>query len=273
MSEEEVKNQEAESSEATAAAGSENTNGAASQAAPSEDAVSQGAADSVAAADEEPKVEDSGDSDVVLDALFASKLGMSATYDENGQQVPVTVLKLSDWKVTQVKTLEKDGYEAVQVATFGKADKNVSKAQRGHLKACGEAKAGPSYTREIRQALPDGVKPGLSVSWGSLVKGDKVKLTATSKGRGFSGVMKRWNFGGGPAAHGSKFHRQPGSIGNCTFPGRVMAGRKMPGRFGNDTVSVKNVQIVDVQVDSGLILVKGPVPGARNGLVKLMKQQ
>jgi len=210
---------------------------------------------------------------VALDALFASKLGMSATFDENGMQIPVTVLKLNNWKVTQVKTVEKDGYEAVQVAMIGKADKNVSKAEKGHLKASGVAKGGASFTREVRQTLPDGVKAGLDVSWESLVKGDKVKLTATSKGRGFTGVMKRGNFAGGPATHGSGFHRRPGSIGNCTFPGRVMAGRKMPGRFGNDAISVKNVQIVDVQLDDGLILVKGPVPGARNGLVKLMKQQ
>lgn len=222
-------------------------------------------------ADEAPKAAPA--TSVVLEGLYASKLGMSATFDENGVQIPVTVLKLNQWKVTQVKTVAKDGYEAVQVATFGKGDKNVSRSEKGHLKAVGIKKGGASFTRELRQPLPEGVKPGLDVSWESLVKGDKVKLTATSKGRGFSGVLKRWNFAGGPASHGSKFHRQPGSIGNCTFPGRVMAGRKMPGRFGNDTVSVKNVQIVDVQIDEGLILVKGPVPGARNGLVKLMKQQ
>ena len=103
-------------------------------------------------------------------------------------------------------------------------------------------------------------------------KGQKLRLTAKSKGRGFAGVMKRYNFAGGPASHGSTFHRQPGSIGNCTFPGRVMPGRKMPGHFGDENVTVKNVEIVDVQVDLGLVLVKGPVPGARNGLVRMQKQ-
>jgi len=215
--------------------------------------------------------------EVKLDGVFAKKLGMSSVFNEDGKNIPVTVLKLEKWNVTQVKTKETDGYSAVQVSLLEKAEKNTAKASKGHLKASVKGSAdkakGASYCREIRQDIPEGIKLGLEVSWESLAKGDKVRMTAKSKGRGFSGVMKRWNFRGGPATHGAGFHRRPGSIGNCTFPGRVMAGRKMPGHFGNENITVKNVEVVDVQTDNGLILVKGAVPGARNGLVQLLKQQ
>ena len=210
--------------------------------------------------------------DIKLNGMFASKVGMSSVFDENGKQIPVTVLKLKKWNVTQLKSKEKDGYAAVQISLLEKAEKNTGKSEMGHLKKSGASKKGASLVREIRQDLPERAKLGLEVSWDSLQKGDQVRLTATSKGRGFAGVMKRWNFAGGPAAHGSTFHRQPGSIGNCTFPGRVMAGRKMPGHYGDAKITVKNVEVVDVQKDNGVLLVKGPVPGARNGLVQLLKQ-
>lgn len=208
---------------------------------------------------------------VALNGMYGFKVGMATVYNDNGTQVPVTVLKVKPWTVTQVKTPETDKYSAVQISLLEKAEKNVKKAEKGHLKKAGSAK-GAKFTREIRQDLPEGVHVGQEVDVTSFEKGQKLKLTAKSKGRGFAGTMKRYNFGGGPASHGSTFHRQPGSIGNCTFPGRVMPGRKMPGHFGDANVTVKNVEIVDVQVEEGLLLVKGPVPGARNGLVKLQKQ-
>ena len=120
--------------------------------------------------------------------------------------------------------------------------------------------------------FPEGVEVGQKVDLESLAKGDTVKMTSKSKGRGFAGVVKRWNFGGGRASHGGKAtHRAPGSIGNCTFPGRVMKGRKMGGQFGNETTTLKNVKIVDVLADENVVLVKGAVPGSKNTLVKLMK--
>ena len=231
---------------------------------------------------------------VSLEGMYGFKLGMGTVYNAKGVQIPVTVLRVKPWTVTQLKTPQRDQYSAVQISLLEKAEKRVTKPELGHLKKAGVhkegarftgeilqnptdgltdlTKKGARFTREIRQELPEGVRVGQEVNVTSFEVGQKLKLTARSKGRGFSGVMKRWNFGGGPAAHGSTFHRQPGSIGNCTFPGRVMRGRKMPGHFGNEKVTVKNVEIVDVQVDEGLILVKGPVPGARNGLVKMQKQ-
>ena len=208
---------------------------------------------------------------VSLDGMYGFKVGMATVYSDKGVQVPVTVLKVKPWTVTQVKNQETDKYTAVQISLLEKAEKNVKKAEKGHLKKSGSTK-GAKFTREIRQELPEGVHVGQEVDVTCFEKGQKLKITAKSKGRGFAGVMKRYNFGGGPASHGSTFHRQPGSIGNCTFPGRVMPGRKMPGHFGDANVTVKNVEVVDVQADEGLILLKGPVPGARNGLVKMQKQ-
>jgi large subunit ribosomal protein L3 len=208
---------------------------------------------------------------VKLDGLYAFKVGMSSVFDENGASVPVTVLQYKPWVVSQVKTKDKDGYEAVQLACDPKKPARTSAAQKGHLKNT-SFEHGAKFIREMRQALPEGIVVGQKVEIGSLAKGDTVKMTAKSKGRGFSSVIKRWDFGGGRASHGGKAtHRAPGSIGNCTFPGRVMKGRKMGGQFGNETTTVKNVKIVDVIPDENVVLVKGPVPGSRNSLVRLMK--
>ena len=130
---------------------------------------------------------------------------------------------------------------------------------------------GAQYVKELRQALPEGASLGAQVSIESLAKGDFVKITSKSKGKGFAGSVKRWGFAGGPASHGSKFHRRPGSSGNRTWPGRVMPGKKFPGHLGSENVTVKNVEIVEVNTVESVLLVKGPVPGARNTLVKLVR--
>ncbi len=236
-----------------------------------EEAVTEEQTQASAENNEETTQEAASSKTVALDGMFGFKVGMSSVYTEAGVQVPVTVLKVQPWTVTQVKTQDKDKYSAVQIALLDKAEKKMSKAEKGHLKGVDATKAA-RFTREIRQELPEGVTVGQEVDVTTFEKGQKLRITAKSKGRGFAGVMKRWNFGGGPGSHGSTFHRQPGSIGNCTFPGRVMPGRKMPGHFGDKNVTVKNVEVVDVQSDEGLILVKGPVPGARNGLVRMQKQ-
>lgn len=208
---------------------------------------------------------------VQLNGLYAFKVGMSSIYDENGANIPVTVLQYKPWIVSQLKTMDRDGYEAVQMACDPKKPGRTGGAERGHLKNTG-FEHGAKFIREIRQSLPEGVAVGQKVELGSLAKGDTVKMTAKSKGRGFASVIKRWNFGGGRASHGGKAtHRAPGSIGNCTFPGRVMKGRKMGGHFGDETTTLKNVKIVDVLADENVLLVKGAVPGGRNTLVKLMK--
>lgn len=207
----------------------------------------------------------------VLNGMFGFKIGMSSVFTDDGKQVPVTVLKVKPWTVTQIKNQDTNNCSAVQISLLEKAEKNTSKAEKGHIKKTGSTK-GARFTREIRQDLPEGIQVGQEVDVTTFEKGQKLKITAKSKGRGFAGTVKRWNFGGGPASHGSTFHRQPGSIGNNTDPGRVMPGRKMPGHFGDENITVKNVEVVDVQADLGLILVKGPVPGARNGLVRMLKQ-
>ncbi len=217
---------------------------------------------------EPPKEAES--SELKLDGIYAFKAGMSAVYNEAGESIPVTVLRYEPWIVSQLKTKESDGYSAVQIACRPKKVSRTSKAQKSHLKQAG-FENGAYFVREVRCELPEGVDVGQKVSINSVTAGDTVRLTSKSKGRGFTGVMKRHGFAGGPASHGSGFHRRPGSIGNCEFPGRVMPGRKMPGQFGNVVVTVKNVKIVEIIPEENVILVKGPVPGAKNNIVKIVK--
>lgn len=210
---------------------------------------------------------------VKLNGLFARKIGMSSVFIESGILIPVTVLEASPLVVTQLKTKEKDGYAAVQISDLGKRAANASKAIVGHAsKASSKKDQTIAVSREIRQELPADIQIGQTVSLDSFAKGDLVKVTAKSKGHGFAGSVKRWNFQGGPAAHGSKFHRQPGSSGNRTWPARVMPGKRFPGHYGDETTTLINVEVVQVIPEDGLILVKGPVPGGRNTLVKLMRQ-
>ena len=209
--------------------------------------------------------------DLKLDGLFAFKEGMATIYNDQGEAVPVTVLRYEPWVVSQIKTKEKDGYAAIQLACRPKKAKNSSAAEKGHLKKAG-FETGAAFVRELRHEIPADLQLGAKLSIESLQKGDTVKITATSKGRGFQGSQRRWNFQGGPASHGSKFHRRPGSVGNRTWPGRVMPGKKLPGHWGDETVTVKSVKIVDVLPQEGVVMVKGPVPGGRHSLVRLVKE-
>ena len=209
-------------------------------------------------------------SDVKLSGLIGFKLGMTSVYDTDGVYTPVTALKIEPLVVSQVKTKENDGYEAIQVATKAQKAGRVTKAKLNHLKKSG-FENGARITREVRQALPDGITVGQKVTIESLAVGDIVCVTSKSKGRGFTGVQKRHNFAGGPASHGSGFHRRPGSIGNRTEPGRVMPGRKLPGHYGAETITVKNLRVINIDLENQVLLVKGGVPGARNGLVRIEK--
>lgn len=208
--------------------------------------------------------------DLKLNGLYAFKEGMATIYNDQGEAVPVTVLRYEPWVVSQLKTEEKDGYTGVQLACRPKKAKNSDGAEKGHFKKAG-FESGFQYVKELRQELPEGAAVGAKVSIESLKKGDVVKLTGVSKGRGFQGSVRRWNFAGGPASHGSKFHRRPGSSGNRTWPGRVMPGKKFPGHWGVETITVKNVQVVEVLPSEGVLMVKGPVPGSRNSLVKMVR--
>lgn len=208
---------------------------------------------------------------VKLKGLIAFKEAMATVYNDQNEAIPVTVLRFEPTVVSQLKTEQTDGYTAVQIATVGLKKKNGNSAGRGHFGKAG-MENGAKVTREIRQAIPAGVAVGAKVSIDSLAKGDIVRITGTSKGHGFVGSVKRWGFAGGPATHGSKFHRRPGSSGNRTWPGRVMPGKKFPGHWGDATTTVKNISVVGVFPEEGVVLVKGPVPGARNSIVQVVKE-
>lgn len=211
-----------------------------------------------------------GEGSVKLNGLYAYKVGMSSVHNEAGEIIPVTVLKYEPLVVSQIKTEESDGYSAVQVAGNPRRALRTTDAERGHLKK-GGLENGAKLVAEIRQELPEGVQVGQKIALDSLVKGDTVKVSSRSRGRGFSGVQRRWNFAGGPGSHGSGFGRRPGSVGNRTEPGRVMPGKRFPGHFGDEMVTVKNLKVIDVIPEENVVILGGPVPGARNSLVKLMK--
>ncbi len=217
----------------------------------------------------EEKTEQTAKGAAELGGLYAFKIGMSAVFEE-GARIPVTVLKYEPMLVSQVKTKEIDGYTSVQVAFVPSRATRVTSAQKKNLSKAG-FENGARYVREIRTKDAAVVEVGQKVAIESLKKGDTVKITARSRGRGFAGAVQRWNFNGGPASHGSGFHRKPGSVGNRTWPGRVIPGKRMAGHYGDESTTIRNVKIVDVIPEESVVLVKGSVPGARNSLVQLVK--
>ncbi len=200
-------------------------------------------------------------------AILATKEGMTQIFMEDGVLVPVTVLKAGPCAVTQVKTCENDGYEAVQVAFADKREKLVAKQQKGHFD-----KAGVSckrFIREFRFENAADYKLGDEIKADIFASGDKVDATAISKGHGFQGAIKRHGQHRGPMKHGSKYHRHAGSNGAASDPSRVFKGKKMPGQMGHVKVTVQNLEVVRVDAEAGLILVKGSVPGPKKALVTL----
>ena len=198
-----------------------------------------------------------------MKGILGKKIGMTQVFEENGRMVPVTVIEAGPSKVIQKKEIEIDGYEAVQVGfDQKKKEKNVTKPMLGHFK-----KASLPAFRFLKELHMEGLNPGDSITVDIFSKGEKVSIIGTSKGKGFQGVMKRHNFNGGPASHGSMFKRAPGSIGASAYPSRVFKNRKMPGHMGSEKITVKNIEVVDVRKDQNLILVKGAVPGANGGYV------
>ena len=196
---------------------------------------------------------------------------MTRVYGEVGQAVPVTVIEAGPCKVLQVKTEATDGYSAIQVGFGDKKASRVNKAIAGHLKKSNSD--GYYFIREFRVEDNSTYEVGQEITLDTVMKvGDKVDVQGISKGRGFQGVIKRHGFSGGGSGHGSMFHRAPGSIGCSAYPARVVKGKKMPGRMGNDTVLRKNVVVVDVRSEENVVLLKGPLPGAKNGLLKIFKK-
>jgi large subunit ribosomal protein L3 len=203
--------------------------------------------------------------------ILGRKLGMTRIFSGDGGSVAVTVIKAGPCPITQVKAAGKDGYNALQIALDAAKEKHVTKPMRGHF-----AKAGAGLfrtVRELRLLEAPTYEVGQSLTVDMFSAGDKVKVTGTSLGKGFQGVMRRWNFHGSKDTHGDeKVHRSGGSIGNNTLPGRVFKGKKMAGQWGNERVTELNLEVVEVRPDDHVILVKGSVPGPKNGLVLVRKQ-
>jgi large subunit ribosomal protein L3 len=196
---------------------------------------------------------------------------MTRIFGDDGSVIPVTVIQAGPCPVTQVKTADKDGYNAMQLGFDQIPERKVNKPEKGH-----QDKAGRGYFRVLREIRLDGpaaFEQGMDVTVDIFAAGETVKVTGTSIGKGFAGVMKRWNFAGLKKTHGTeKAHRSGGSVGNNTEPGKVMKGKKMAGHMGARTVTMMGIQVVDVRPELNLILVKGQVPGPRNGVVMVRKQ-
>lgn len=206
-----------------------------------------------------------------MTGLLGKKIGMTSIFDDTGHVIPCTVIEAGPCFVTQIKTKERDGYEAVQLGFDQDKERLVNKPLTGHFAA---TKVKPTrIVREFRGNGVSDVQPGQEIKVDSVfTKGDRVKIVGTSKGRGFQGVVKRHHFGGGFRTHGqSDRERAPGSIGSSSHPSRVFRGQRMAGRMGGEQVTVRNLHVVGVIPDSNLLLVKGSVPGAVNGYVEIHK--
>jgi large subunit ribosomal protein L3 len=202
--------------------------------------------------------------------IFGKKLGMTRYFIDEGKSVPVTLVKAGPCVVIQKKTVDKDGYEAIQVGFEEKKESRVNKPLKGHQKAAGEKCY--YYLREIRVKDAKEYEIGQEITAADIVQiGDKVTVSGTSKGRGYAGVVKRHGFGGGRKTHGSRSHRVPGSIGMCATPSRVLKGRKLPGQMGNDRTTVKNLKVLDVRPEINLIAIRGPLPGSDNSIIEICR--
>lgn len=201
--------------------------------------------------------------------LVGKKLGMTSVFGANGKYIPVTVLQVGPCVVTQVKKTETDGYKALQLGFGAQKEKKTTKPLQGHFKKAGDGYF--STLKEFGVENPEEYAPGQTIGPEIFAIGEKVNVTGTSKGRGFSGVIKRHGFGGGRETHGGHCHRRPGSIGCSAWPAKVIRGKRMPGQYGGETKTVRNLEIVDIRPEENLILVKGPLPGSRSGIVTINK--
>ena len=203
----------------------------------------------------------------MLQGFLGKKIGMTQIFREDGRVVPVTVIEAGPCVVTQVKTKDTDGYEAVQLG-YGEV-KRRNKPQSGHLKNSRLSR----YLREVGTDNTSEFEVGQTIGVDIFEAGEKVDIIGKSKGRGFAGVMKRWNFGGGPRTHGqSDRARAPGSIGGGTTPGKVYKGLKMAGHMGNRRITIKGLEIVEVDTERNLLLIKGGIPGATNSLIQIRRK-
>ena len=199
--------------------------------------------------------------------IIGRKIGMTQIFDEKGNVIPVTVIEAGPCVVAQVKTVETDGYNAVQLGFGDVKDKHINKPEAGHF---AKAKlANKKHLREFRLDSIEGIKVGDEVKADVFEAGEKIDVQGTSKGKGFQGVIKRHGQHRGPMGHGSMYHRRPGSMGATSTPGRVFKGKKLPGHMGRLTVTIQNLEVVRVDMDKNVILVKGSVPGAKGSILKV----
>lgn len=200
------------------------------------------------------------------ETILGRKLGMSQIFDRNGNAVPVTLVQAGPCSVLQVKTTDSDGYNAIQLGFMDRKDKHTNRPLKGHV-----GKSGSTPKRHIRESRVEDVsryQVGMVLTAGIFRKDDVIDVTGTSKGKGFAGVMKRHGFAGFEQSHGvHESYRGPGSIGAAADPARVFPGRRMPGQMGRETVTVQNLRVVDVREDQNILVIRGPVPGGRNGLL------
>jgi large subunit ribosomal protein L3 len=203
----------------------------------------------------------------MVTTILGRKLGMTQVWSEDDKLLPVTVIEAGPCVVTQVKTLKRDGYRAVQIGFGEIKESKVNKPMAGHFaKAKVEAK---KFLAEIRLGEGDDLKLGQTIGVDVFEGAKHVHVTGVSKGKGFAGVMKRYNFKGGPGGHGSHFHRAPGSVGQCATPSRVFKGLKLPGHMGSETITVKNLDVVKIDTEQNLLIVKGAVPGGKGALLTI----
>lgn len=203
----------------------------------------------------------------MVNTILGRKLGMTQVWNENDNIVPVTVIQAGPCTISQIKTQETDGYAAVQIGYGDIKEKHVNKPMAGHFAKAGVAPM--KYLREVRVDDPSVYNVGDKVTVEDFTDIKHVDVTGISKGKGFAGVMKRYNAKGGPGGHGSHFHRAPGSIGQCATPSRVYKGMHLPGHMGNERVTVLNLEVVSIDVDQNLIIVKGAVPGGKGALLTI----
>ncbi|MGL5559692.1 MAG: 50S ribosomal protein L3 [Paraclostridium dentum] len=201
-----------------------------------------------------------------MKGILGKKLGMTQIFTEAGNVVPVTVVEAGPVVVTQIKTTEKEGYNAVQVGFVDAKDKSLNKPQKGHLAAANVLK---KHLKEFRMDSVEEFTVGQEMKADIFAAGEMIDVTGTSKGKGFQGPIKRHGQSRGPESHGSRYHRRPGSMGACSFPGRVFKNKKLAGHMGSVTVTVQNLEVVRVDADKNLILVKGAIPGAKGSVVTI----
>lgn len=201
-----------------------------------------------------------------MKGILGKKLGMTQIFTEEGIVVPVTVVEAGPNVVTQVKTVEKDGYNAIQVGFEDAKEKSLNKPQKGHLAAANVLK---KHLKEFRVDAAEEFTVGQEIKADLFAAGEKIDVTGTSKGKGFQGPIKRHGQSRGPESHGSRYHRRPGSMGACSFPGRVFKNKKLAGHMGSVKVTVQNLEVVRVDADKNLILVKGAIPGPKGSMVTI----